>query len=126
MPKDVNKVMFSGFLGADPEMRYMPDGKPVVNFRVGSNRAWRDSSGELRRSTEWFRVVAWKELATICAEHLLKGSRVFIEGRQQTRSYKDEKGTERFVVEVIAQDMIILSAKEPPTETAMDEEEERA
>jgi single-strand DNA-binding protein len=111
MAKDLNKVQFTGHLGGDPEMRYTAQGSAVTNFRVASNRSWKDRDGGAHEDTEWFRVVAWDKLGEICNQYLTKGTRVYIEGRLQTRKYTDREGQERYVSEVVAQDMIILSAR---------------
>jgi single-strand DNA-binding protein len=113
MARDLNKVMIIGRLGADPEMRYTPSGSPVTTFRVASGRQWRDGAGEMREETEWFSVVAWNKLAEICNQHLAKGSRVYLEGRIQTRSWEDQQsGQTRYRTEVIANDMIILDSRD--------------
>src|SRR5215216_4678272 len=108
MTKDLNKVQMTGRLGADPEMRYTPQGHAVTTFRVASNRSWRGTDGESHEETEWFRVVAWNKLAEICNQWLLKGSRVYVEGRMQTRQWQDQEGQTRYLSEVIANDIIIL------------------
>jgi single-strand DNA-binding protein len=112
MARDLNKVMIIGCLGADPEMRYTPSGSPVTTLRIAAGRQWRDGSGESREETEWFSVVAWNKLAEICNQYLTKGSRVYIEGRLQTRSWDDQQsGQTRYKTEVIASDMIILDGR---------------
>ncbi|NWG22477.1 MAG: single-stranded DNA-binding protein [Chloroflexi bacterium] len=112
MAKDLNKVMLTGHLGADPEMRFTPQGSAVTTFRVASNRSWKSGDGAQHDDTEWFRIVAWEKLAEICNEYLKKGTRVYIEGRLQTRSWDDKNtGEKRYMTEVIAQDMIILSPR---------------
>ncbi|NCC31842.1 MAG: single-stranded DNA-binding protein [Chloroflexia bacterium] len=111
MAKDLNKVQFTGHLGADPEMRYTAQGSAVTNFRVASNRTWKDRDGGAHEDTEWFRVVAWDKLGEICNQYLTKGSRVYIEGRLQTRKWVDRDNQDRYVTEVIAQDMIMLSTR---------------
>ncbi len=111
MPKDVNKVQFTGRLGADPDTRQTPQGHTVTTFRVASNRTWRSSNGETHEDTEWFRVVAWNRLADLCQQILTKGTRVFIEGRLQTRQWQDADNQSRSVSEVIASDLIILTAR---------------
>jgi single-strand DNA-binding protein len=109
MAKDLNKVMIIGRLGTDPEMRYTSSGNPVTTFRVASCRQWKDSSGDLREETEWFSIVTWNKLAEICNQHLNKNSRVYLEGRLQTRSWEDQlSGQTRYKTEVVANDMIIL------------------
>ena len=111
MARDLNKVMITGRLGADPEMRFTPQGSPVTTFRVASGRSWRSADGTSHDDTEWFRVVAWEKLAEICNQYLTKGARVYVEGRLQTRKYQDRDGQERYSTEVIANDMIILSSR---------------
>ncbi|PDW02343.1 single-stranded DNA-binding protein [Candidatus Viridilinea mediisalina] len=113
MARDLNKVMLIGRLGIDPEMRYTPTGSAVTTFRVAVGRQWRDSNGDNREETEWFSVVAWNKLAEICNQYLTKGTRVYIEGRLQTRSWEDQQtGQTRYKTEVIASDMIILDSRE--------------
>ncbi|GIV96184.1 MAG: single-stranded DNA-binding protein [Herpetosiphonaceae bacterium] len=112
MAKDLNKVMIIGRLGTDPEMRYTPSGSPVTTFRVAAGRQWKDANGEAHEETEWFSIVVWNKLAEICNQYLSKGSRVYIEGRLQTRSWDDaQTGEKRYRTEVIANDMIILDSK---------------
>ena len=109
MAKDLNKVQFTGRLGADPEMRFTPQGSAVTTFRVASNRTWTTTEGEKKEDTEWFSVVCWNKLAEICNQYLTKGSRVYIEGRAQTRSWVDDAtGQTRYKTETVANDMIIL------------------
>jgi single-strand DNA-binding protein len=118
MAKDLNKVQMTGRLGADPEMRYTPQGHAVTTFRVASNRTWRNPEGETQEDTEWFRVVAWNRLAEICHQWLAKGSRVYVEGRMQTRQWQDQEGQPRSLSEVVANDVIILDTRrdtQPPT-----------
>src|SRR3712207_5465392 len=111
MAKDLNKVMIIGRLGRDPEMRYTPGGSPVTTFSVAAGRQWKDGNGENREETEWFNVVVWNKLAEICNEYLHKASRVYIEGRLQTRQWQDQDGQSHYRTEVIASDMIILDGK---------------
>ena len=118
MAKDLNKVQFTGRLGADPEMRNTPQGHAVTTFRVASNRSWRSADGETHEDTEWFRVVAWNKLAEICHQWLIKGSRVYIEGRMQTRQWQDQEGQSRSLTEIITNDIIILdSRRDQPADT---------
>jgi single-strand DNA-binding protein len=112
MAKDLNKVMLTGHLGADPEMRYTAQGSAVTTFRVASGRTWKSADGTQHDDTEWFRVVAWDKLGEICNQYLTKGTRVYIEGRLQTRKWQDKDGQDRYTSEVIASDMIILSSRQ--------------
>src|SRR3954451_3800557 len=110
MARGLNKVMIIGNLGAEPEMKYTPSGSPVTTFRVAVGRTWRTREGENRDETEWFRVVAWDKLAEVCSEYLHKGSKVYIEGRLQTRSW-DKDGQKQFMTELIASDMQMLDSR---------------
>lgn len=111
MARDLNKVLVIGRLGRDPEMRYTPGGSPVTTFSVAASRQWKDGSGEAREETEWFNVVAWNKLAEICKEYLRKASRVYVEGRLQTRQWQGQEGQTHYRTEVIATDMIILDSR---------------
>jgi len=115
MAKDLNKVQLTGRLGADPEMRFTPQGHAVTTFRVASNRSWRSADGEPHEETEWFRVVAWNKLAEICNQFLSKGARVYVEGRLQTRQWQDQEGQTRYLSEVVANDVIILDTRRDAT-----------
>lgn len=128
MSRGLNKVMIIGNLGRDPEMRYTPSGKPVTTFSVATSRSWSTSEGEKREETEWFNIVAWSSLAEICKQFLTKGQQVYIEGRLQTRHWDDQEGNKHTSVEIVANEMIILSERRETGEnsgdsTANDEEE---
>jgi single-strand DNA-binding protein len=114
MARDLNKVQFTGRLGADPEIRTTAQGSTVATFRVASNRTWISSNGEPHEDTEWFRVVAWNRLAEISQLYLHKASRVYVEGRLQTRQWVDQQGQTRYVSEVIASDILLLDGRHTP------------
>jgi len=118
MSRGLNKVMVIGNVGRDPEMRYIPSGKPVTSFSVATSRSWTNADGERREETEWFNVVAWGSLAEICKQHLCKGQQVYIEGRLQTRSWEDHEGRKRFRTELVANEMIMLGKRGEPLEAA--------
>jgi single-strand DNA-binding protein len=111
----------TGRLGADPEMRYTAQGHAVTTFRAASNRSWRTAEGEAHEDTEWFRVVAWNKLAEICNQWLSKGSRVYVEGRMQTRQWQDQEGQTRYQTEVIAIDIIILDSRRDSVAAPLDD-----
>jgi single-strand DNA-binding protein len=116
----LNKAMIIGNLGRDPEMRYTPNGQAVTQFTVAVNRNYKDSSGEWKEETEWFRVVAWGPLAERTAEYLRKGRKVYVEGRLQTRSWEGQDGQKRYTTELIASTVTALDPRpreeggEPP------------
>ncbi len=109
MSRSVNKVMIIGNLGRDPEMRYTPSGKPVTTFSVATNHVWNDINGQKHSETEWFNIVCWNNLAKFCKDHLLKGDRVYVEGRLQTRRWEDQEGNQRTSIEIVASEMMTLS-----------------
>jgi single-strand DNA-binding protein len=110
MSRGLNKVMLIGDVGRDPEMRYTPSGKPVTSFSIATSRTWVTADGERHEATEWFNVVAWRELAETCHQDLSKGCRVYIEGRLQTRSWEAANGQRHYRTEVVADDMILLES----------------
>ena len=118
MARGLNKVMVIGNVGRAPEMRYMLSGKPVTLFSVATFRSWTNSEGERRDETEWFNVVAWGNLAEICKQRLRKGQQVYVEGRLQTRSWKDHEGRKRFRAELVANEMIVLGKRGDVSEAA--------
>src|SRR5437588_9013787 len=98
----MNKITLIGNLGKDPEMNYTPSGVAVTKFTLAVNRVTKSSTGEKEKETEWFNIVAWRQLAETCNSYLHKGSKVFIEGRLTQREYVDKTGTKRTAVDVIA------------------------
>jgi single-strand DNA-binding protein len=116
MARGLNKVQIIGNLGADPEMRSIPSGAGVTNFRVAVSRNRRGTDGNMVDETEWFRCVAFDsagyKLAEICNQYLRKGQKVYVEGRLQTRKYTDKDGIERTAVEIVASEMVMLSGRE--------------
>ena len=107
----VNKAILVGRLGADPEVRYTPDGLMITNFRLATDEQRRDKSGERVRQTEWHRIVAFGKLAEICQNYLAKGKLVYVEGRIRTQSWEDKEGNKRSTTEIIATDMRMLDTK---------------
>lgn len=118
MARSLNKVMLIGHLGADPELRYTPSGVPVATFRIATNETWRDAEGKPQEKTEWHNIVVWRKLAELTNDLLKKGSRVYVEGRLQTRTYEDKNGIRRTVTEIVADDIILLESRTAANETA--------
>lgn len=107
----VNKVILVGNLGQDPELRYTPNGAAVTTLSVATNEVWKDNDGNKQERTEWHRVVLWRRLAEIAGEYLKKGSKVYIEGRLQTRSWEDKEGVKKYITEIIADALTMLDSK---------------
>jgi single-strand DNA-binding protein len=105
MAGSVNKVILVGNLGADPEIRRLNSGDPVVNIRVATSETWRDkNSGERREKTEWHNVVIFNDnLAKVAEQYLKKGMKVYVEGQLQTRKWQDQNGQDRYTTEVVLQ-----------------------
>ena len=105
MAGSINKVILVGNLGADPEIRRLQSGDPVVNLRIATSESWRDkNSGERKEKTEWHRVVIFSEgLAKVAEQYLRKGSKVYLEGALQTRKWQDQSGQDKYSTEVVLQ-----------------------
>ncbi len=100
----VNKVTILGNLGADPDIRTMQNGKPVCNLSVATSESWKDRDGNKQERTEWHRVVIFSEgLCGVAEKYLRKGSKVYIEGKLQTRKWQADDGTDRYSTEIILQ-----------------------
>lgn len=109
---DLNRVMLIGNVTRDPELRTTPTGQNVCSFSVATNRRWKDqTSGELKESAEFHNLVAWGKLAQTVSSYLKKGSKVYVEGRLQTRSWEDQTGVKKYRTEVILDNMIMLDKK---------------
>jgi single-strand DNA-binding protein len=109
-----SKVTLIGRLGKDPDFTVTTDGTPIAKFSLAVNRYSR-VKGERKEETDWYNIVAWRQLAEICEKYLHKGSKVFIEGRLELRKYTANDGSQRISVDVIASDMEMLDPKEPGT-----------
>ncbi len=108
----INKVILIGNLGKDPEVRYLPNGTAVANITVATSETWKDKqTGESKEQTEWHRVTFFRRLAEIAGEYLRKGSKVYIEGKLQTRKWQDQSGNDRYSTDVIADQMQMLDSK---------------
>ncbi len=107
----LNKIMLIGNLGKDPDMTYVQDGTAVAKFSLAVTRRYTKGNGEKTEETEWFNVVAWRPLAETCHKFLHKGNKVYIEGRLTQRKYTDREGIQRTAVDVIANEMEMLTPK---------------
>lgn len=110
--RSLNKVTLIGNLGKDPEVSYLGSGVPVAKFSVATSERWKDTDGNLQEKTEWHNIVAWRKLAEICGQYLKKGSKVYLEGKLQTRSWDDKNtGVKKYMTEIVADDLIMLDSK---------------
>lgn len=108
---DLNKVMLIGRLTRDPESRTTPQGVTVCNFSLATSRTWKDDQGVTQDRTEFHNIVAWRRLGEICAQYLVKGRQIYLEGHLETRNWEDQNGQKRYRTEVIADNMIMLGSK---------------
>jgi single-strand DNA-binding protein len=113
MARGINKVILIGNLGRDPEVRYTPNGVAVASVTLATSDSWKDKqTGENVERTEWHRVVMFNRLGEIAGEYLRKGSKVYIEGRLQTRKWQDKNsGQDRYTTEIVAENMQMLDGK---------------
>ncbi|MEA2119516.1 single-stranded DNA-binding protein [Halovibrio sp. HP20-50] len=112
MARGINKVILIGNLGQDPEVRFTPSGTAVANLNLATTDTWMDrQSGQRQERTEWHRVVMFNKTAEIAQQYLKKGSKVYIEGRLQTRKWQDQNGQDRFSTEIVANDMQMLDGR---------------
>lgn len=107
----VNKCIFIGNLGRDPEMRYMPSGDAIANFSIACTETFKDKSGAKQERTEWIRISMFGKLAEIAGEYLKKGSSVYIEGRMQTRKWQNKEGVDQYTTEIVADRMQMLGGR---------------
>ena len=112
MNKGVNLVILVGNLGQDPEVRYMPNGNAVANFTAATSESWQDQQGQKQERTEWHRIVMYRKLAEIAGQYLRKGSKVYLEGKLQTREWQDQQGQKRYTTEIVADEMQMLDSKQ--------------
>lgn len=107
----VNKVILIGNLGKDPEVRYLPDGGAVTSISIATSETWKDKNGEKQEKTEWHRVIFFGKLAEIAGEYLKKGGSTYIEGRLQTRKWRDKDGNDKYTTEIVADRMQMLGGR---------------
>ena len=111
MSRGLNKVILIGRLGANPEIRYTPDGTPVANFNLATTETFTNKNGEKVSQTEWHRVVVFGKLAEIVGEYYTKGRKVYVEGKLRTRSWEDREGIKRWTTEIVANNLFMLDSK---------------
>jgi single-strand DNA-binding protein len=112
MARGINKVIIVGNLGNDPEVRYANNGSAIANLSVATSESWKDkNTGEMQEKTEWHRIVMFNRLGEIAGEYLRKGSKVYIEGKLQTRKWQDQSGNDKYTTEIVANEMQMLDSR---------------
>ena len=114
MARSLNKVQLIGNLTRDPELRYTPNGTAVCSFGLATNRSWKTDSGEKHDEAEFHNIVSWNKLAELCSQFLVKGRKVYVEGRLATRTWTAQDGAQRNRTEIVISDMILLDSNRPP------------
>jgi single-strand DNA-binding protein len=117
----VNKCIFIGNLGRDPEIRYMPSGDAIANFSIACTDSFKDKSGQKQERTEWVRIAMFGKQAEIAGQYLKKGSSVYIEGRMQTRKWQNKEGQDQYTTEIVADRMQMLGGRSGNAFEVMDE-----
>jgi single-strand DNA-binding protein len=112
MAGTVNKVILIGRLGADPDMKYTPDGSPVANFSMATDEPEKQADGSWKERPEWHRVVAFGKTAELCGQYLTKGKQCYVEGKIRTRSWEDGQGVKRYTTEIVAREVKFLGGKD--------------
>jgi single-strand DNA-binding protein len=110
-------------LGADPQVKYTPQGKAVANFSLATNTVWKDAEGNKKEKTNWHHVVVWEKLADFAGKYLKKGNSVYIEGSIETRSYEDAGGVKKYITEIRATDIEMLGKRGEASEPAPAQED---
>jgi single-strand DNA-binding protein len=108
----LNRVMLIGNAGRDAELRYLANGTAQAAFSLAVNRNYRGGDGEWKEETEWFNIVAWRELAERLSQSVTKGKQVYVEGRLQTRTWDDDQGVKHYRTEVIANSVLLLGSRD--------------
>ena len=121
MSRGVNKVILVGNLGQKPDMKYTQSNTAVANLSLATSESWKDKdSGDLKTKTEWHRVVYFGKLAEIAEQYLDKGSKIYIEGKLQTRKWQDQAGNDRYTTEVLGQELTMLDSRGDSSESSFE------
>lgn len=112
MARSVNKAILIGNVGKDPEVKFLPSGSAVANFTLATSERFKDKSGEFQERTEWHNLTAYQRLAEIVRDYVKKGSKLYVEGRIQTRSWDDQaSGQKKYRTEIVVNDLVLLSGR---------------
>ena len=109
--RGINKVILIGNAGKDPECKTLQDGTATAKITLATTESYRLKTGELQTRTDWHQVVAWRGLATLAAQYIHKGSLLYVEGKLRSRQYEDKEGTNKYVTEIVADQIILLDKK---------------
>jgi single-strand DNA-binding protein len=111
MSRSLNKVMLIGNVGKDPDVNFTASGIPVAQFRLATTESRKDKDGQYQEHTEWHTIIAWRGLEEIIQRLVHRGSRIYVEGRLQTRIFEDQSGTKKYFTEVVADNILLLDGR---------------
>ncbi|MBK6290962.1 MAG: single-stranded DNA-binding protein [Ignavibacteria bacterium] len=111
MSRTLNKVMLIGNVGKDPEVNFTPTGVKVAQFRLATSETWKDKDGAVQEHTDWHTIIAWRGLADVVEKLVRRGTRIYVEGKIQSRSFEDRDGNKRYVTEIVADNLLLLDPK---------------
>jgi single-strand DNA-binding protein len=119
MARSLNKVMLIGNLGSDPEIKYAANGNAIASIRIATAESRKNRDGEWEDTTEWHRVVMFGRQAELCKDYLKKGSKIYVEGRLQTRSWEDQSGQRHYATEIVGFNMLMLDSRSQDASTGV-------
>lgn len=119
----VNKAILVGYVGIDPEVRYLESGTAVCNFRLATSEVYKNKSGEKVTTTEWHNIVLWRGLAELAEKFIKKGTQIYIEGRIKTRSWEDKDGNKRYTTEIVGDNLQLLGKRSDEPTMPQEQEE---
>ena len=122
MARSVNRVSLLGRLGRDPDLKYTGTGVPMCKIRLATSDSYKDSEGKWTERTDWHNLVVWGKLGEVCSQYLKKGDQAYFEGNLQSRSFEDSNGNTRWITEVKAREMVLLSNNGASSEESFTEE----
>lgn len=108
----VNKQILVGYVGNDPDIKYLKDGTAVANFSLATSKKYKNKNGEKVENTNWHNIVAWRKLAELVEKYVVKGSQLYLEGESITRSWEDKDGVKRYTTEVIINRLQLVGGKD--------------
>lgn len=120
MSRTLNKVMLIGNVGKEPELKYTPSGIPVANFMIATSESWKDKDGSVCEHTDWHNISAWRGLAEVAAKIIQKGTRIYVEGKIHTRKIDGKNGSKKFIIDIIADNILILDNRKNHRESTED------
>lgn len=111
MSRTLNKVMLIGNVGKEPDINFTPNGVKVAQLRLATSETWKDKDGAVQEHTDWHTIIAWRGLADVVEKLVHRGTRMYVEGKIQSRSFEDRDGNKRYVTEIVADNVLILDAR---------------